>query len=98
MVPGVLIPVGQTRTIDVVLESKAPTSGPWTVTATDLSSFLGSTAATRLTLDKSSGQSGDVLHLTIQVLAADTNLGGEGFVLSSTLNGQNNLWFGAIGQ
>jgi hypothetical protein len=97
-VPGVLIPVGGTKTIEIVLQSEAPTSGPWTVTATDLSSYQGASAATELTLDKSSGQSGDVLHLTIKVLAKDPTLGGEGFLLSSTLRGQNNLWFAAVGQ
>jgi hypothetical protein len=98
--PGVLIPVGETRTIDVVLQSEAPTSGPWTVNAQDLSQYIGDSSqpATELTLDRSSGQSGDVLHLTIKVLAADPALGGEGFVLSSTLNGQMNMWYGAIGQ
>jgi hypothetical protein len=99
-VPGVQIPGGGTRTIDIVLKSEAPTSGPWTVTAMDLSYYMGTMAspATKLTLDKSSGQSGDVLHLTIQVEASDPYLGGEGFVLFSTLNGQNNMWYAAVGQ
>ena len=99
--PGVLIPVGQTKTIDIVLQSEAPTSGPWKVAAYDLShQWLGESSqpTVQLTLDRTSGQSGDVLHLTIKVLAADPVIGGEGFVLSSTLNGQNNLWYGAIGQ
>ncbi len=38
-IPGVLIPVGQTRTIDIVLQSQAPTSGPWTVNVLDLSQY-----------------------------------------------------------
>jgi hypothetical protein len=97
---GVLVPVGETRTIDIVLQSRAPTSGPWTVAAYDLSEWAGDSSqpATQLTLDKSSGQSGDVLHLTIKVLSVDPVIGGNGFVLSSFLNGQNNLWFAAIGQ
>jgi hypothetical protein len=99
-VPGIRIDVGATQTIDVVLQSEAPNSGPWTITVTDLSLYMGTkaTAATQLTLDRSSGQSGDALHLTIKVLASDPTLGGEGFVLSSALNGQNNLCYGAIGQ
>jgi hypothetical protein len=98
--PGVLIPAGKTKTIDIVLRSQAPTSGPWTVAAYDLSQWAGDSSqpATQLTLDKSSGQSGDVLHLTIKVLSVDPVIGGNGFVLSSTLDGQNNLWFAAIGQ
>ena len=36
---GVKIPVGQSRTIDVVLHSEAATSGPWTVAVQDLSQY-----------------------------------------------------------
>ena len=95
---GVQIPIGQTKTIDVVLHSEAPTSGPWTVSVMDFSEFIGDTAATSVSLDKTSGSDGDVLHLTITVMASDPNLGGEGFVLNSTLGTQNNLMFGAVGQ
>ena len=97
---GVQIPVGQTKTIDVRLHSDGPTSGPWTVDVMDLSYYMGtlSQPATTLSLDRTSGVDGDVLHLTITVHRADPYFGGEGFVLSSTLNGQNNLWYGAIGQ
>ncbi len=58
-VPGVLIPVGSSKTIDVVLASEAPTSGPWTVTVTDLSYYVGdsNTPATTLSLDKTTGKS-----------------------------------------
>jgi hypothetical protein len=98
--PGVRIPVGQTKTIDVVLKSEAPTSGPWKVAAYDLTQWIGnsSQAATQLTLDSYAGQSGDVLRLTIKVLATDPVIGGEGFVLVSDLDGQENMWFGAIGE
>ncbi len=97
---GVKIPVGESRTIDVVLHSEAPTSGPWKVSVQDLSQYVGDTSkpATQLTLDKDTGSDGDVLHLTIKVLSIDTTLGGEGFVISSTLGQQNNLWYGAVGQ
>jgi hypothetical protein len=99
--PGVQIAVGQSKTIDVVLHSEAPTSGPWTVTVQDLTAYAAgdpSMAATDVSLDKTSGSDGDVLHLTIKVLSVDSSFGGEGFVLSSTLGQQNNLWFGAVGQ
>ena len=97
---GVKIAIGGTRTIDVVLHGDGTTSGPWTVSVQDLTLYTGdaSTAATQLSLDKTSGMEGDVLHLTIKVLRSDATLGGEGFVLSSTLGTQNNLWYGAIGQ
>ena len=95
---GVQIPIGGTKTIDVVLHSDGPTSGPWQVTVQDLTEYTGGTAATKVSLDKGSGSNGDVLHLTIEVLSVDPSFGGEGFVLSSTLGQQNNLWFGAVGQ
>lgn len=99
-VPGVKVPVGGSKTIDIVLHSEAPTSGPWTVSVQDLSYITGTTSspATKLTLDKTSGSDGDVLHLTIQVVSADPTFGGEAFVLSSKLGTQNNLWYGAVGQ
>jgi hypothetical protein len=98
MTSGVKIAVGQTRIIDVVLKSAGPTSGPWNVSVQDLSEYTGATATTQVSLDKTSGSDGDVLHLTIKVLAVDRAIGGEGFVLSSTLGGRSTLWVGAVGQ
>jgi hypothetical protein len=98
MTKGVKIAVGQTRTIDVVLKSAGPTAGPWNVSVQDLSEYTGAPAKTQVSLDKTSGINGEVLHLTIKVLGVDQNIGGEGFVLSSTLGGQDTLWFGAVGQ
>ncbi len=98
--PGVKIPVGSSKTIDIDLFSDAPTSGPWKLEVIDgeYAALGASTPYLQLTLDKSSGQSGDTVHLTIKVLKADTQYGMEPFILSSTLNGQNNLWMGAVGQ
>ena len=50
-----------------------------------------------LQLDKDSGSNGDVLKLTIKVLSADTQLKGEAFAIESSLDGQDNLWFGVVG-
>ncbi len=95
---GVKIPVGQSKTIDVQLFSDAPTSGPWQVTAQDFNVVVNQGSPNlQLSLDKSSGSNGDVLHLTIKVLNANQKLNGEGFVLTSTLNGQSNVWVGAVG-
>jgi hypothetical protein len=100
---GVSLAIGQSTTIDVVLASEAPTSGPWTVTAYDYNDYVygagsGSSPTTTVSLDKTSGSNGDVLHLTITALSYDSSFGGGGFVLDSSLNGQDNLSFGAIGQ
>jgi hypothetical protein len=94
---GVTIPVGSMQTIDIQLFSTAPTSGPWTVTAYDLNDYLGNTANTTVSLDKTTGSNGDVLHLTIKVISADRGIGGEGFVLVSDLGTQENISFGAVG-
>ena len=96
---GVRIPVGQTRTIDVVLRSDGPTAGPWTVTAWDVNDYLGySPTTTTLSLDRDTGVSGDVLHLTVTVNEYDPTFGGAGFILESTLGDQDNLTMGAVGQ
>jgi len=96
---GVTIPIGQTKVVDIELVSQGTTSGPWTVTAYDLNDYLGNTANTTLALDKTSGNNGDILRLTITVHSAANNLGmnGEGFVLVSDLGAQENISMGAIG-
>jgi hypothetical protein len=96
--PGVKIPAGGTRTVDVDLWSDGPTSGPWTVSARDASAMTMGTGALELTLDRSTGQDGDTLHLTIQVIKADTTLGAEPFIVTSSLNGQTSLWMAFVGQ
>jgi hypothetical protein len=81
---GLQIPVGQSRTIDVNLYSNAPTKRPWTVTAYDYDSwFYGLQPNLKLSLDRSSGQNGDTLHLTVTPTSIDPNLAGEVFILYS---------------
>jgi hypothetical protein len=96
---GVSIPVGQSKTIDVLLSSNGTTAGPWNVKAYDLNAFLGNTANTTVSLDKTSGSNGDVLHLTITVKSYDPNWSAAGFVVESTASdGQDNLSIGAVGK
>jgi hypothetical protein len=103
-VPGVKIPVGASKTIDIKLFSDAPTAGPWRVTALDGNYLAGGTAELSLKMDKIGGQNGDTIHLTIQVLKADTNYGVESFILYSDIGKmgqpgfQSNLWMGTVGQ
>jgi hypothetical protein len=94
---GVTIAVGQTKSVDVQLFSEAPTSGEWTVEVHDLGEYLGSTPHLTVALDKTQGKNGDTLHLTLTVLSKDKSFGGEGFVLVSSLNGQENLSMGVVG-
>jgi hypothetical protein len=89
---GVKIPKGQKGTVEVDLFSEAPTPGPWTVRAfeTDGASDLS------FSFDKSTGQNGDKLKLTITV--AETSVqGAEAFIIVSTLGTQLSFWAGFVG-
>jgi hypothetical protein len=77
---GVLVPVGSTKTVDMQLLSDGPTSGPWTVSA-DVLDGSGFTFA----FDRTTGQNGDVLHLSIT--APSTAQQGTA-VVYSTLDGR----------
>jgi hypothetical protein len=90
-VPGVKVAVGASVTIDVQLFSDGPTSGPFTVAAAE--SLNGATLA--FTWDKTSGQNGDVLHLTIKALVA-APAGGTTFELTSSLGTATSQWIGAV--
>jgi hypothetical protein len=72
---GVLIPVGQSKTIEIDLFSDEPTSGPFTV------SVSGPPSAT-FKLDKSTGVNGDKLALTITSVSANTDYGSTPFVIA----------------
>jgi hypothetical protein len=92
---GIQIALGASRTVDVELFSDLPTSGPWQLAAYDVSEMMGGPKNLQLTLDKTSGKNGDRVHLTILPLRAG-ELGGAEFVVTSTLSGQTNLWFGFV--
>jgi hypothetical protein len=90
---AVQIPVGTSKTIPVQLFSEAPT-GPWTVSAAAVSMQTNLT----LSLDKTTGQNGDVLNLTIQVKATAQAGTTEAFIVKSVSSSQTQHgdWFGAI--
>ncbi len=89
---GVHIPVGESKTVELDLFSEAPTPGPWTVTVHEEG---GSNLD--LSLDKSKGQNGDKLQLTIKVNSKNTTYGAELFMIESTLGTQSSLWVGMVG-
>jgi hypothetical protein len=89
---GVNIPAGQTKTIEVDLFSEGPTPGPWSVEAFEMD---GGDSLT-FSFDKSSGQNGDKLHLSIQVKSG-TNAGAEIFGIVSRLGTQLSVWVGMVG-
>ena len=92
---GVHIPVGQSATIEVDLFSDAPV-GPWTVSASDTASMQGGTPTLSFTWDRTSGQNGEKLHLTIQATAT-SQYGGAGFLIRSKTSTRHTSWFGLVG-
>jgi hypothetical protein len=94
---GVQIPIGQSKTIDVPLYATGPTSGPWMVSVWDYEDLSGNTPTSTVTLDKSTGSSGDVLHLTITPIASDPTFKGEAFLIFSDLGDQETMTIGYVG-
>jgi len=78
---GVRVAVGETRTIDIALYSDAPT-GAWQVSARDGSALFGGAKELELSFDRTTGNNGDVLHLTVRPLRAG-RFGGSILVVTS---------------
>ncbi|HEY8075899.1 MAG TPA: hypothetical protein VIF62_17350 [Labilithrix sp.] len=95
---GVKIPIGKSKTIELDLYSDAPTSGPWTVSALDLNSaFFGGDASLEFTFDKTTGQNGDKIMLTIKAVSAGV-IGASPFWIQNKLGSQTTIWTGLVGQ
>ena len=92
------IPVGKSKTIEVDLYSDMPTSGPWTVGTVDLvAQYFNQPASLTFKWDKTSGQNGDRLNLTITVTSAQPLFGGgHPFIITSTLGSKVNEWAGLV--
>lgn len=86
---GVKIAAGQSKTIELQMISDGPTGGPWTVSAT---SVWGANDLS-FAFDRTSGQNGERLHLTITANTANAAL----FVITSSLGGRQTKWAGAVG-
>ena len=84
------------KTIEVDLFSDANTGAPWNVTAIDAASLQQQPPELSFTWDKTSGQNGQKLYLTIKVLKA-SQYGAESFIISSQLGVQSSLWIGLVG-
>jgi hypothetical protein len=91
---GVAIAPGTSKVVDVVLYSEADV-GPFTVSALSIP-VGGSNLA--FAWDRTTGNNGDILHLTITVNYVDSTYGGEPFVIESTLGAETNYWLGYVGQ
>ena len=88
---GVKVPLGQTKTVDVLLWSDAKTSGPFTVHAFDAARFQGGKGDLGVSLDRDSGVNGEKLHLTI-TRNKNGQYGGSILVLMNSLGSRRSLW------
>jgi hypothetical protein len=97
---GVVIPQGQSQTIEVDLFSDGDTGGPWTVSADDvLSTYYGAYGlkpSMTFAWDRTSGQNGEKLHLTITVTAPSPVGGAHAFEIRSKLAGRQTAWPGLV--
>lgn len=93
---GVTIPVGQSKTIPVELFSDANTGGAWAVSATDAATLQQQAPELSFAWDKTMGQNGEKLYLTITVLKA-SQYGAEAFILQSQLGTRASIWMGLVG-
>jgi hypothetical protein len=93
---GVTIPVGQSKTVEVDLFSDANTGAPWNVTAIDAAQLQQQPAELSFSWDKTSGQNGQKLYLTIKVLK-QSQYGAESFLIESQLGTQSSVWIGLVG-
>lgn len=97
---GIVIPVNQSKTIEVDLFSDGDTGGPWTVAAADvLSTYYGSfgiPSSLSFAWDRTQGQNGEKLHLTITVTSASLIGGGHAFMITSSKGGRQAVWPGLI--
>jgi hypothetical protein len=100
MTHAVSIPVGTSKTIDVVLFSDAAIAD-YTVEAYDVAAFFGMPAELTFTWDRDTGHNGDVLHLTITRAATGTRPGlhgGSEFLLATVVHRNvQTLWSGLAG-
>ncbi|MFO0612279.1 MAG: hypothetical protein U0414_06815 [Polyangiaceae bacterium] len=94
--PGLIVPVGETRELEIDLFSEAKTSGPWTVTATDLVPSFGGAPELDLALDRSTGVNGEKLWLSVTAKKKASS-GFSIAVLLSKLGEQTGVWIIPIG-
>ncbi len=96
MTQGVHIAVGQQQTVELDLFSDAPTSGPWNVSALDLTSaFFGGTEALSFSLDANQGKNGEKVHLTITAVSEAPNKTAP-FWIRNELGGKRTVWMGVV--
>jgi hypothetical protein len=98
MSQGVHIPVGMSQTIALDLYSDGDPGGAWSVKVEDSQQLFGGTSSFDFALDRSTGQNGERLHLTIKTLTASTRGTGVFAVISSKPGSKSHTWFGLVGE
>jgi hypothetical protein len=94
---GVHIPVGQSGTVELDLYSDAPTSGPWSIQVLDVASAIyGGAQELTFSLDTTTGQDGDKVHLTITPVKAGSG-GASAFWIQNKLGTVQTVWLGLVG-
>jgi hypothetical protein len=94
-VKGVQIPVGMSAVVELDAWSDAPTSGPWTINATDTTALAGGTPVLKFAFDKTLVSNGDKVKMTITAVTAGRR-NRQTFIVESKLGSRTNLWLGVV--
>ncbi len=94
-VRAVNVPLGGSTTIEVQFLADGPTNADWIVEPIDESTLDGGPAALEFSLDRNSGENGELAHLTITP-APGALKGLQPYRLISTLGGIQNEWLGVV--
>lgn len=93
---GVMIPIGQSKTLEVKLAAEATLTGPMVVSASSLGLEYPGAGALTFAWDASHGVPGDTLHLTITAVSPGPAFGGEPFRIRATYGGLHHDVFGFV--
>ena len=94
---GVNVPVGSSKTIALDFFSDGPMQD-WQIQVFDAAqALMGGPANLQFTLDRTSGNNGDRVMLTITSISA-SQFGADAFYIVSTAGDQDNIWIGLVGQ
>lgn len=97
---GIKIARDESKTIEVDLFSDADTGGPWKVVAEDLLATVYANYGLKPTMsfewDRTQGQNGEKLHLTITVTGPSLIAGAHAFMITSWLKNRVAVWPGLV--
>ncbi|HEX8789648.1 MAG TPA: hypothetical protein VF765_01765 [Polyangiaceae bacterium] len=101
-VMGLSVPSGSSATVNVHFYSDAPVAGTWTLAATepDVPQLPDPAHQLSFSFDRTQGQRGDVVHLTVTRAPAATDAGlvtPAPFVITATMGGVRHWYWGVVG-